>query len=139
MKFKLLLAVLIAASVQVHAAALDSNFLHALNMVEASGKHGNIVGDNGAALGGYQIHKAYWLDAVTFDKSIGGKYSDVTNKAYAEKVVTAYLNRYASKAIKNKDFQTLARIHNGGLNGAHKESTKKYWQKVQKALKNPPM
>lgn len=135
MKIKLMIA-LALASTSTFAAQLDAKFLRALNMVEASGRHGNIVGDNGKALGGYQIHKAYWQDAVQYDKSIGGKYQDVTNKAYAEKVVTAYLNRYAKQAVLSKDYETLARIHNGGLNGAKKSATKEYWKKVKKVLDN---
>jgi len=133
MKMKLFI-VLVLAATSSHATELSTKFLRALNMVEASGKHGNIVGDNGAALGGYQIHKAYWQDATSYDKSIRGSYSDVTNKVYAEKIVTAYLNRYARKAILANDFETLARIHNGGWNGANKTSTLSYWKKVQKYL-----
>ena len=129
-----LFMVLVLAATSSTATELNLKFLRALNMVEASGKNGNIVGDNGAALGGYQIHKSYWKDATSYDKSIGGSYSDVTNKAYAEKIVTAYLNRYARKAILTNDFETLARIHNGGWNGANKTSTKKYWLKVKRFL-----
>jgi hypothetical protein len=135
MKIKLMIA-LALASTSTFAAQLDAKFLRALNVVEASGKHGNIVGDNGKALGGYQIHKIYWQDAVQYDKSIGGKYQDVTNKAYAEKVVTAYLNRYAKQAISSNDYETLARIHNGGPKGAKKTATTGYWQKVKKVLDN---
>ena len=133
MKMKLFMVLVLAATSST-ATELNLKFLRALNMVEASGKNGNIVGDNGAALGGYQIHKSYWKDATSYDKSIGGSYSDVTNKAYAEKIVTAYLNRYARKAILTNDFETLARIHNGGWNGANKTSTKKYWLKVKRFL-----
>jgi len=133
MKMKLFI-VLVLAATSSYATELSTKFLRALNMVEASGKHGNIIGDNGAALGGYQIHKAYWQDATSYDKSIGGSYSDVTNKVYAEKIVTAYLNRYARKAILANDFETLARIHNGGRNGYKVKATLAYWKKVQKYL-----
>ena len=126
MKFTLLLALLVAAT--VHAAPLDSNFLHAINMVEASGKQGNIHGDHGKALGGYQIHKEFWIDAVAYDKSIGGTYSDVTNKAYAERVVTAYLNRCAKKAILAHDYKALAYSFHRGDDNA------KYWLRVKTNL-----
>ena len=122
------------ASLTAFGGQLDAKFLKALNQVETSGRTGAIVGDNGKALGPYQIHKAYWQDAVAFDKSIKGSYQDVTNKAYAEKVVTAYLNKYAPKAIAAHDYQTLARVHNGGPAGAKSGATKGYWKKVQKAL-----
>jgi hypothetical protein len=91
------------------------------------------VGDGGAALGPYQIHREYWQDAVERDKSLGGTYEDVKDPAYAERVVRAYMARYAPKGA---DFETLARIHNGGPKGAKKESTMGYWGRVKAAL--PP-
>jgi len=133
MKMKLIM-VLVLAATSSHATELSTKFLRALNMVEASGKHGNIVGDGGRASGGYQIHKAYWQDATSYDKSIGGSYSDVTNKVYAEKIVTAYLNRYAKQAVISNDFEKLARIHNGGPSGYKVKATLSYWKKVQKYL-----
>ena len=115
-------------------AQLDYKFLHAINMVETGGQQGKILGDDGRALGGYQIHKAYWQDAVSFDKTIKGKYSDLTNQAYSEKVMNAYMRRYAPKALASHDYQTLARIHNGGVSGATNPNTLKYWFKVNKYL-----
>ena len=127
MKRKLLIALAFVAH-SVSAAQLDQQFLDAINAVEASGRHGNIVGDHGKALGGYQIHKEFWIDATQYDKTIGGKYSDVTNKVYAEKVVTAYLNRYAKKAIIAKDYKTLAATFHRG------KDNETYWKKVKKTL-----
>ena len=40
------------------------------------------VGDQGRAIGPYQIWKSYWSDATDFAKSIGGKYEDVKEKGY---------------------------------------------------------
>jgi hypothetical protein len=134
MKIKILIGLVLAVC-SAGAGQLDNKFLKALNHVEASGKTGAIVGDNGKALGPYQIHRVYWEDVA--DK-VGGKYSDVTNKAYAERVVNAYLNKYAPKAVAAKDYETLARIHNGGPRGATKPSTLGYWKKVQKAIDKPP-
>lgn len=114
---------------------LNPRFLKALNMIEASGKHGNILGDKGKALGGYQIHHIYWKDACTFDKTLlTGKYTDVTNQAYAERTVTAYLNKYALTAIKESDYILLARIHNGGPKGHQNKSTLAYASKIQSLL-----
>lgn len=127
MKIKLLIALALITT-SAHAVELDQNFLKAINAVEASGRHGNIVGDHGKALGGYQIHKEFWIDATQYDKTIGGKYSDVTNKAYAEKVVTAYLNRYAKKAIIAQDYKTLAATFHRG------KDNETYWKKVKKNL-----
>ena len=130
---KYILAFFFALS--INAANLDSNFVRALHMVESGGRVGKIVGDNGRALGPLQIHKEYWKDAVSFDKSIGGSYSDCANLDYSVKIVTAYLNRYAKNSILAHDYKKLARIHNGGLQGDKKNSTIEYWQKVNKFLK----
>jgi hypothetical protein len=134
MKIKIIISLLFVAGV-VLGEQLDNKFLKALNQVEASGRTGAIVGDHGKALGPYQIHKEYWQDVA---KQVGGKYSDVTNRAYAEKVVNAYLNKYAPKAVAAKDYETLARVHNGGPAGARNPATKVYWKKVQKAIDKPP-
>jgi hypothetical protein len=87
------------------------------------------TGDNGKAIGPFQIHKAYWQDS-----GVRGSYSQCTNYDYSLKVVTAYLNRYAPDAVKSNDFEKLARIHNGGPQGHKKQATLGYWAKVKKAL-----
>jgi hypothetical protein len=48
--------------------------------------------------------------------------------------VVAYLHRYGKKALADKDYEKLARIHNGGPRGHTKSATVKYWRKVEKAL-----
>lgn len=126
-------------------ARIDSNvdlILPALAKVESS-NNPNAVGDGGKAIGIYQIHWAYWKDATDHDKSIGGSYRDCFDPVYAEKIVRAYLARYAPK---NATLEQLARIHNGGgmiLKKQHstKEKDKKawknttaYWNKVKKEL-----
>ena len=40
----------------------------------------------------------------------------------------------SSKALEELDLKTLARIHNGGPDGAKKISTLFYWTKVRKQL-----
>ena len=76
---KTTLAILLLSTVSIFASRqLDPKFLHALNMVEASGREGYIVGDNGKALGPFQIHRSYWEDA-----GVHGCYSMVTNRVYA--------------------------------------------------------
>jgi hypothetical protein len=90
-----------------------------------------LVGDGGKAIGPYQIWKAYWQDAVEFDKSIGGEYQDCMKKAYAEKIVRAYWKRYAPKSA---TLEQLARIHNGGPRGHLNPNTIKYWNKIKKEL-----
>jgi len=108
-------------------------FLDALAQVESSGKD-DAVGDNGKAIGRMQIWEIYWKDAMAKCPKIGGSYQDCTTKTYAERIVVAYLLRYAPNAVASKDWQTLARIHNGGPKGATKAATRGYWVKVRKAL-----
>jgi hypothetical protein len=110
-------------------AAVPTAFYRALWQVEASGKEGNVIGDNGRSLGPYQIGKAYWQDS-----RIPGTYGMVTNEAYARRVVSSYLSRYAPAAVAIGDLETLARIHNGGPAGASKAATLPYWRKVQAAM-----
>ena len=80
----------------------------------------------------YQAHLAYSADALAYDQTIGGSYNDCYNEAYAERVVRAYMKRYAPKDATMKD---MARIHNGGPRGHKKWATVLYWAKVEKVLK----
>jgi len=106
------------------------NLLDAMYTVE-SGRGKNLVGDGGKAIGPYQIWREYWQDAVEHDKSIGGKYEDCMNKAYAEKIIRAYWKRYAPKGA---TLEQLARIHNGGPRGHKRSATVKYWNKIVKEM-----
>ena len=108
-------------------------FLDALAQVESGGKD-DAVGDNGKAIGRMQIWEIYHTDAVAHAPAIGGEYADCKGKAYAERIVMAYLHRYGKQALKGKDYEKLARIHNGGPRGHTKRATVKYWRKVEKAL-----
>jgi soluble lytic murein transglycosylase-like protein len=108
-----------------------NRLLPALARVESKNDP-NAIGDGGAAIGIYQIHRAYWQDAVDFDKSLGGSYNDCFNPEYAKRVVRAYLKRYGSTTA---TVEQLARIHNGGPKGCTKRATIKYWKKVRKELR----
>ena len=118
------LALLLALTATAHAAPPES-FWRALHLVETSGRHGPILGDNGRSLGPLQISRAYFVDS-----RVAGTYEQVVDLGFARKVATAYLKRYAPKAWAAGDVVTLARVHNGGLNGARKASTINYGQKV---------
>lgn len=109
-------------------------FLDALAKVE-SGNRDDAVGDHGKAIGRMQIWEVYWQDATDYCQDLGGTYQDCTTKVYAERIVVAYLLRYAGRAVADQDFQTLARIHNGGPKGASRKSTLAYWRKVEAALR----
>lgn len=109
-----------------------TDLFFALAAVE-SNHNDDAVGDGGKAIGRYQIWHVYWYDATEFS-GIGGRYHDVKVKGYAEKIMRAYWKRYARKAYYAKDYETLARIHNGGPAGHKKKATLPYWNKVQQHL-----
>ena len=104
--------------------------LDAIRTVETGGckNPSAAIGDNGKAIGPFQIWRAYWQDAVEYDPSIGGTYADCKSRAYSQKIVVAYLSRYAP----NWEPQTVARIHNGGPKGHRRSSTLSYYAKFNK-------
>jgi hypothetical protein len=104
-------------------------FLHAMHQTETSGRTGPILGDKGKALGPLQIHYEYWLDS-----GVKGNYRQCENLEYSQKVVMAYLNKYARAAVLRRDWETCARIHNGGPRGHKKKETIAYWQRFRKNL-----
>ena len=105
---KTILFLLLALTVQ---AAPPEKFWGALHMQETGGALGATIGDNGAALGPYQIHRAYFKDS-----KVKGDYSQCADLAYSRRVVTAYLQRYAPKAwaAGESGCEVLFRTHNGG-------------------------
>ena len=127
-----IVTIVISLFASVALAQPSENLLDAIEQVESSGMGANTPdGDGGKAIGPFQIHKAYWRDAVEFDRTIGGKYEDCRKPEYARKVVRAYLSRYG----KGKSAKELARIHNGGPKGHRKASTLPYWEKVDEILR----
>lgn len=107
------------------------SLLNAIAFVESS-NHDDAIGDNGKALGAFQLWRVYWTDALEFAPCIGGEYKDVCNRVYAERCVVAYMARYAKVATD----QNMARIHNGGPKGAKSRATVKYWKKVELRLQS---
>lgn len=53
----------------------------------------------------------------------------VEDEYYAQLTMLAYWRRFNPEAVKNNDFETLARMHNGGV--GFNSSTDIYWQRVQ--------
>ena len=129
--FKILLLVLMLIacfSMRLHGATFDE-FAAAIHQVETGGRLGNIVGDNGHSLGPLQISRDYHADS-----GIRGDYVNVKNYVYACQVMRAYLARYAGDALKKNDWQTCARVHNGGPKGALKPQTIAYSRRVTNLL-----
>lgn len=121
--------------------------LDAIRVVETGGcpdEGVGAVGDGGNALGPYQVWSVYHQDAAERDRTLTDYRRCLTSKAYSERVVRAYMNRYAAAALRRleagtgtlADVETVARIHNGGPRGATKrrKATDAYWAKVRRAL-----
>ena len=129
----LLISLLLCTPAMAQYTPKQQALLDALIQVESSGRD-DAVGDNGKAIGCLQIWQPYWYDATERSK-IGGSYKDCYNRAYAKRIVDAYMKRYAREAWTNpKKFnaEKCARMHNGGPKGHTKKATEKYWKKVAK-------
>lgn len=109
------------------------DLLDAIEWVESKGDPW-AVGDDGAAVGAYQIHKIYVDDCnriarvrgdVILKSSCMFTYRDRENKQMSRKMVKMFLRYYGGT------FEEMARKHNGGPNGHNKESTEAYWVKVK--------
>ena len=137
-KHFLTLALLVLSSVSAFAQRpIDKDtrvFLDAIRRVETGGLPNagkGAVGDKGASIGPYQIQRAYHADA----RMKAGRYEDCsTDATYSEQTMLAYFARYAPKALESKDWETLARVHNGGPKGHTKKATISYWAKVKKEM-----
>lgn len=103
--------------------------LDAIRHVESRGDC-RAVGDHGRSIGPYQIQRDYHRDS-----GVPGRYVQVRNRAYAERVVVAYWKRYCPKALSAGNAEVLARVHNGGPNGHRIPQTKRYWHKVKRCMR----
>ena len=122
-------------------AAVDTwsreDILAAIRFVESSDRDDVPDGDDGLAIGPFQIHRVYWEDAVAFEPGLAGTYQDCRRRDYAERVVAAYMRRYAPTAWEIGDGETIARVHNGGPTGASKRATLGYVRPVRERLPPP--
>ena len=109
----------------------ERDILTALWLTETSGRADPPDGDGGRAIGPFQIHRRYWVDA-----RLPGRYEDCRDRAYAERVVAAYMRRYVPEAWHQGDAEVIARTHNGGPRGRFKTATDRYWQRMVRFL--PP-
>lgn len=147
-----MISLLLAAVSLAPSPALQETFtwretLDAIRVVETGGEPDEgrgAIGDNGNALGSYQIWKPFWLDAVEREPALakGGYRRVLKDKAHSEKIVRAYMARYNREALRRleegrgsmADVLRTARIHNGGPKGYRKEATLKYADKVRKEI-----
>ncbi len=117
------------------------DLLNAIEQVE-SGGDANAVGDGGAAVGSFQIHKIYVDDvnriqlAKHEERHMGYlpyKYHWRKDRNISRDMVSIYLRYYATmrRIDRKPTAEDMARIHNGGPNGWKKDSTKEYWGKVK--------
>ena len=86
------------------------------------------LGDAGRAVGVYQIHRAYWVDATRV-LGVDWDYRDAGNPRKARRAVEAYLRHYG----RGKTLLEMARIHNGGPRGHTKTTTLAYARKIEQA------
>jgi hypothetical protein len=104
---------------------------NAIRQVESNGND-HAVGDDGRSKGPYQIQRQYWADG-------GGKPRDYDRLVWCapacEAVMLGYWQRYCPSALARGDFETLARVHNGGPARAKKRATLGYWQHCQQAMR----
>ena len=113
--------------------------LEAIRHVESGGRDDPPDGDDGRAIGPFQIHRVYWEDAVTQAPELrGAGYQACRDDAYARRVIAAYMQRWAPEAWAAADAEVIARIHNGGPQGAERDGTLGYWRKVRARLEAPP-
>jgi hypothetical protein len=83
----------------------------------------------GRAVGVYQIHRSYWVDATKILR-VDWDYGDARNPCKARQVVQAYLRHYG----RGKTPIEMARIHNGGPRGHRKAATLAYARKIEQVL-----
>ena len=139
---KKIVVLLVFAACVCNGAEVTARLLNAIKFVESSGD-ASAIGDNGKAVGAYQLHKVYVDDVNNILKNKGSKirftYADRYNMHKSRVMTCIYLNHYGKlherKTGKKASLEVLARIHNGGPNGWKKEATLKYWNKIKKRLK----
>lgn len=125
-------ATLFAKWADVCQAETVRSLFNAIRQVETGGHAdpANARGDGGRSFGPYQIQRKYWQDS-----GMPGRYEQVRSWVYAERVMLAYWHRHCPDALARGDFETLARVHNGGPAGHRKLATWSYWLKVRKAMR----
>lgn len=144
LKYAIILSISFLCSNSCLSATFDQrhsfdDFARAVAKVE-SNNNSKAIGDNGKARGILQIHETCFIDAKSFDKELNRfKYNDVFNPQVSKRVLWAYCAKYEKEALKNGNWEILARLWNGGCGwrtktGKVKSNLDTYWTKVQKSL-----
>jgi hypothetical protein len=130
----------------------DDELLDAIEWVESKGD-AFAIGDNGEAVGAYQLHKIYVDDhnriSILYNRTMedAGRegyhkyynYDDRFDKKKSRLMVDLYTWEYGCNAVRKHGIgldEARARVHNGGPNGCEKESTLLYWEKVKARMEN---
>lgn len=109
------------------------------------------VGDGGRSLGAYQIGYLYYVDAADQLRregaspatGSGGRRDRVSRAEWramvcsvtsSRRLVRAYWRRHCPEALAQGDLETLARVHNGGPDGAGQACTVGYWRHVREEM-----
>jgi hypothetical protein len=109
--------------------------LDAIRFVESGDRSDVPDGDGGKAIGPYQIHRVYWQDAVSAQPALGGDYQQCRDRAYAERIIDAYMAKWVPDDWARGEAEVIARVHNGGPRGASLAATEAYWQRVRARLR----
>ena len=107
--------------------ATFDDLLDAIEQVE-SGGDANAVGDDGWAVGAYQIHKIYVRDTnriLGYDKFT---YEDRWDRDKSREMTSIVIQHYGKG-----DIETMARTHKCPTE-RYKDSTLPYWEKVNAVL-----
>ena len=121
-------------TVQAPVASLGE-LLDAIEWVESKGNP-LAVGDDGAAVGSYQIHKIYVDDCNRIcSMGMGGytggfDYDDRLSTKMSRRMARVYLTYYGGT------IEEMARKHNGGPRGHKKDATLDYWAKIKARLES---
>lgn len=107
--------------------------LDAIRMTETGGTSdsANAAGDHGRSIGPYQISRKYWIDS-----GAGGTWETCRNAAVAERTMISYWRRHCPNALRQRSWEVLARVHNGGPNGHRRAATSQYWRAVRHRLED---
>lgn len=110
-----------------------------LNLAPLFDAIAKVESDNGMISNNvYQLSDPFIMDV----NDICGKqvflYTDKYDRYRSEQMMVIYWShygeRYKNKTGNEPTYETLARIHNGGPNGAQMYATKRYWRKVKAEL-----